>query len=159
MVDASNTVVPYANGIAISCNHASSFFDQKPKIAFLAGLVTMAVAMWIKNMLAPRWGETRREQLGRWALQIPFLNKMYQAEVQKQYDKSKAKVEERWAKFGPMITKIPEKGMSETEIRAILHKCEDEVLQKVKDTHFSGTIYGKTLPKVQVEAPKSKETI
>jgi sphinganine-1-phosphate aldolase len=99
----------------------------------------------IVNRLQPCWGESRREQLGRWAAKIPFIQREYSKDFQKQLNHFCLKTQEKWKAFGPPILKIPEEGWSDEMIFALLEKYVQITQKAVQGKYFSGTIYSKSL--------------
>jgi hypothetical protein len=95
----------------------------------------------VRSLILKRWQETQRERLGRILLTTSatarkgyrqfFIENMLSAKTTKK----------KWMAFGPLVKRLPQKGVSIDALRRTVRHWERVVNPPLTHTHFSGTIY------------------
>jgi glutamate/tyrosine decarboxylase-like PLP-dependent enzyme len=123
----------------------SKFKDKTPSQMILISCVSFIALKILSDSCKLRWGQTRREQIGNLALRIGFIRQKYNKDVQKELVHYQKATEEKWKVFGELRTQIPEKPLSYKELIQFVEDLSQIVLKEIKDNHYSGTIYSKSL--------------
>lgn len=92
-----------------------------------------------------RYKESRREQLTRIFLKFATFRKKYLEELNEKTKVFAEKFIESWAQFGKPFLKIPDQGLSPSEVLEIINSYANATEKNLKDVHMSGAIYGASL--------------
>lgn len=118
---------------------------QSPSLLLLAGATTLIGLNALAHYFQPNWGETRRDQMGRWLRKIPLVNEKYLQKINKLLVETQEKVRKKWETFGNLMTSIPEEGWSVEAIHKLISAYGKGTATKLEGQHVSGTIYSKNL--------------
>ena len=122
--------------------------ERLSPLALISVAATTLIAIKIFSRYAtPRKGESYPSMIGRWALNINSVRKMYEKTIQKELGGMAEKTRKQWEKFGPPITQIPEEGLSDQQLHELVEKYTAITEKGLIGKQFSGTIYSKSLDK------------
>lgn len=147
------SLLPYEIGVLLyrlSNTHNSINAKLKkvpPSYLILGTTITLVAINILAKSCQQRWGETRREQIGRLALQIPYVRDKYIQDIKKQLVAFQESVRKKWEKFGPLFITIPEEGWDLKSLLKLVDCYSQVTISAVQDKHISGTIYSKSLDK------------
>ena len=133
----------------------SQFNKSTSATTVLAISTSLFALAYIYQNSKGKWNESLRDQVGRLALNIPFVKAMFLNEVKKEETKLIQSVQKKWEHYGTKILEIPEKGWSFTNILRVLEEYTEIVQQEVYGKHISGSIYSKSLDKPHHQSPVS----
>lgn len=129
--------------------------NKSPATIIVTTAVTTLALLIFARYLQRGWGQTWRDQIGNFALRFPYIQKKYAEDIQKQQVHFRESVAKKWAAFGELHTTLPERGWSYIELIKLIQRYSQITSEKVRDKHFSGTIYSKSL----VQSPRTDEEI
>lgn len=124
-------------------------------VATVTGIAVLIFAKLAIHWTQPRWGESRREQLGRWARCIPYVERKYNQILAKETESSLRQIRENWAPFGEPILKVPEQPWTQRALIDLIDFYADHTLKGLEHHQFSGAIYPCTLLPKTSEASSS----
>lgn len=107
----------------------------------VCGILVLLCYAWYNQ----GYNETFFESLGNILRTIPYIDRRYKADIRKEYEKFVILTKAKWKEIGTPYTSIPDKGMSCYDILVLIDRYSEIVYSKVKDKHFSGTIYSDSL--------------
>lgn len=131
-------------------NNTSVFFPENEEDSSSYTLLVTCVSMvaltllfgYLRGVFAPRWGETRRDQLGRLArTHIPYVARKYRETIDKESKSAIRTLEEQWKPYGDPILQLPNEGWSEEMLKNLVDTYASLTLKGVQDKQFSGAIY------------------
>jgi glutamate/tyrosine decarboxylase-like PLP-dependent enzyme len=123
----------------------SKLKGKSPSSIIVATMIT-TIALWIfARSIQAGWGKTRRDQIGTLALRLPYIQKKYAEDMKKQRVHFRESVLKKWADFGEVQVTLPEKGWSYSALMSLIQRYSQITAEKVKEKHFSGTIYSRSL--------------
>lgn len=76
---------------------------------------------------------------------FPCVREKYQRKIGKQFKEFQKHTRKKWGNFGDPILMIPEKGLSDEQLRDLIRRYEEATLQAVGNQHLSGAIYSNSL--------------
>lgn len=135
----------YGNLTDIGSYIDSKFENQKSSNLIFGTVITIVALKALAEICQKRWGESRREQLGRMALRFSYVKNQYDKDIGKELSHFKESVRQKWEKFGIPIISMPEKGWTYKDLKSLVERYTEKTLEQVKDKHLSGTIYSKNL--------------
>lgn len=133
----------------------SKLKGKSPSSIIVATMIT-TIALWVfARSIQSGWGKTRRDQIGSLALRLPYIHKKYAEDMKKQRVHFRESVLKKWADFGELQVTLPEKGWSYSALMNLIQRYSRITTEKIKEKHFSGTIYSKSL----VSLPEKPSTV
>ncbi|MCJ7636037.1 MAG: hypothetical protein MUO21_00955, partial [Nitrososphaeraceae archaeon] len=94
--------------------------DKKTRRIVLGTTLVIGSAIGLYKLTQPRWGESRRQQLGRLFRQIPYVENEYQKIIARETSSSIQSIKEKWAPFGDPILTIPDRGWSYDQLIGLI---------------------------------------
>lgn len=122
---------------------------KSPSSVILATATTIIALFVLSTYMKKGWGQSRRDQLGNLALRIPYIQKKYAEDIKKQRTHFQESVLKKWASFGEPLLTLPEKGWSYRDLMHLIERYSKMTSDALRDKHFSGTIYSKSLVAVR----------
>ncbi len=157
------TVDRALNGLQTVVSYGKNDSGGIPPLYIAATTIISVFAIKIltnefNNPFQMRFRETWRDRLGRLALYLPPVKRVYDQQVEKSLESFKESVREKWRPFEPLETSLPDKGWSNQQLWDWLMKIHKITLEKIEHENISGAIYGPTSkPSEKVlEAKKSE---
>lgn len=129
--------------------------NKSPSTLIVTTAVATLALLIFARYLQRGWGQTWRDQIGNLALRIPYIQKKYAEDMQKQQAHFRESVAKKWAAFGELQTTLPERGWSYADLVRLIQRYSQITSDKIRDKHFSGTIYSNSL----VRSPDRYEDI
>ncbi len=126
--------------------YAAEEFEESPE-AVTSAAALLGLSIFAASKMQGRWGESLKERIGRFALQIPGVQGLYDKDIQKQYVASCKEIREQWAPFEQamprkkLLTKIPEQGWGDKKIFKLLKDYHRITMAGLQGMHHSGTVY------------------
>ena len=132
---------------------------QQPLLVATGSILGMAAVSQLSKLFDSAHQDWLWERATYRLLQISPLKEMFQEKIDKQFVDSSSSARKKWAPFGNPVREIPEEGMRYEELTSLVNKYSALTLNELKNRHFSGTIYSKSLdgdpkPISFPEAPK-----
>ena len=127
-------------------HYIDSKFDKWSPSSFLLATTVSVIALhYIVQFSRAKWGETRREQIGRMVLLLPLIRKKYERDIALQRSHFRGSVQKKWKDFSPLVSTLPEKGWDQKKLIALIDQFSNATLTPLIGKYLSGTVYSHSL--------------
>lgn len=140
-----DTFQPIANKLSPVNQLINGYFGKFSPASLIVGTcVSLYVLKRFIGLCQPRWGETRREQLGRLLLKLDYARKRYNIDIDREYQQAQEAVRKQWEPFQPLTTTLPEEGWSNEQLLQLLQLYSKVTHEAIASKHLSGTVYSES---------------
>lgn len=131
-----------AKGALKRVNEALSKYSP---LTLVAGSVAATAALFTLRHWMKTHPKPLAERAGDAALLIPQVKKEYLRELYDMLAKFQKETTKKWEALGPAVTELPEEGLPEQAMKALIDEWAAKTAAPLAHHHFSGTIYSPSL--------------
>ena len=135
------------------CDFNANLNNYSPVALIGITAITLLGIQMLQRYTQPRWGESRSGQIGRLLIHVPYVQRKFNEDINREYQKSLKTTLENWKCFGEPIKTIPNEGMGTAELGKLIRMYSDNTFKKLEGKQISGTVYSNNFIKKDLWSP------